>query len=122
MTTVLTPATPLTAATVWIPDSVPLAGLVPIAIVTVPVKLVAMLPNASRAATRTAGAMIPPAGLVLGCTLKLICVGTAPGVPVSYEAKGRQYVAMIASHGGGAAPGADTTPASGMVAFALKAR
>ena len=33
-----------------------------------------------QAATRTAGAMIPPAGLVLGCTLKLICVGTALGV------------------------------------------
>ena len=47
-------------------------------------------------------------------------VGSAPGVPVSYESKGRQYVAMIASHGGGAAPGTDTTPASGMVAFALK--
>jgi len=29
---------------------------------------------------------------------------------------------MIASHGGGAAPGAETTPASGLVAFALKAR
>ena len=49
-------------------------------------------------------------------------VGSAPGVPVSYESKGRQYVAMIASHGGGAAPGAETTAASGMVAFALKAR
>jgi len=49
-------------------------------------------------------------------------VGNAPGVPVSYESKGRQYVAMIASHGGGAAPGTDTIPASGMVAFALKRR
>ena len=49
-------------------------------------------------------------------------VGSAPGVPVSYESKGRQYVAMIASHGGGAAPGTDATPASGMVAFALKRR
>ena len=49
-------------------------------------------------------------------------VGSAPGVPVSYESKGRQYVAMIASNGGGAAPGAETTPASGMMAFALKPR
>jgi quinoprotein glucose dehydrogenase len=49
-------------------------------------------------------------------------VGSAPGVPVSYESKGRQYVAMIASHGGGTAPGTDTTPASGMIAFALKPR
>jgi hypothetical protein len=29
---------------------------------------------------------------------------------------------MIASHGGGSAPGTDTTPASGMIAFALKPR
>jgi hypothetical protein len=29
---------------------------------------------------------------------------------------------MIASHGGAAAPGTDTTAASGMVAFALKRR
>jgi glucose dehydrogenase len=49
-------------------------------------------------------------------------VGSAPGVPVSYESKGRQYVAMIASHGGGGAPGTDTTPASGMIAFAVKRR
>jgi quinoprotein glucose dehydrogenase len=49
-------------------------------------------------------------------------VGSAPGVPVSYESKGRQYVAVIASHGGGAAPGTEPTPASGMVAFALKPR
>ena len=49
-------------------------------------------------------------------------VGSAPGVPVSYESKGRQYVAMIASHGGGAAPGTETTPASGVIAFALKSR
>ena len=47
-------------------------------------------------------------------------VGSAPGVPVSYESRGRQYIAMIASHGGGAAPASETTPASGMVAFALK--
>jgi hypothetical protein len=49
-------------------------------------------------------------------------VGNAPGVPVSYESRGRQYVAMIASHGGGGAPGTDTQPASGMIAFAPKRR
>jgi quinoprotein glucose dehydrogenase len=49
-------------------------------------------------------------------------VGNAPGVPVSYESRGRQYVAMIASHGGGGAPGTDTQPASGMVAYVLKRR
>jgi glucose dehydrogenase len=48
-------------------------------------------------------------------------VGSAPGVPVSYEARGRQYVVMIAGQGGGAGSGAGSegpTP-SGMIAFAL---
>ena len=46
--------------------------------------------------------------------------GNAPGVPLSYESKGRQFVVMTASQGGGGgAPGAETSPASGMVAFAL---
>jgi hypothetical protein len=44
------------------------------------------------------------------------------GVPVLYESNGRQYVAMIASHGGGGAPGTDTTTASGLIAFAVKAQ
>jgi hypothetical protein len=72
-------ATPLTAATVRVPDSVPLAGLVPIAIVTEPVKPVAVLPNASRAVTRTAGEMAAPAVVVTGGTVKLSCVA-GPGV------------------------------------------
>jgi quinoprotein glucose dehydrogenase len=42
--------------------------------------------------------------------------GSAPGVPVSYESRGRQYVVMIAGQGGGA--GGAETP-SGMIAFAL---
>ena len=46
--------------------------------------------------------------------------GNAPGIPLSYESKGRQFVVMTASQGGGGgAPGAETPPASGMVAFAL---
>jgi quinoprotein glucose dehydrogenase len=49
-------------------------------------------------------------------------IGNASGVPVSYESKGRQYVAMIASHGGGGASRPDTEPASGMVAYAVKRR
>lgn len=48
-------------------------------------------------------------------------VGNAPGVPVSYESRGRQYVAMIAGPGGGT-PGTNTQPATGMVAYALKRR
>jgi quinoprotein glucose dehydrogenase len=49
-------------------------------------------------------------------------VGNAPGVPVSYESRGRQYVAVIAGAGGGGAPGVNTPPASGMIAYALKRR
>jgi quinoprotein glucose dehydrogenase len=49
-------------------------------------------------------------------------IGTASGVPVSYESNGRQYVAMIASHGGGGAPQPDTQPASGLTAYAIKRR
>jgi quinoprotein glucose dehydrogenase len=47
-------------------------------------------------------------------------IGNAPGVPVSYESKGRQYVVMTASQGGGGASREDSRPASGMVAYALK--
>jgi quinoprotein glucose dehydrogenase len=49
-------------------------------------------------------------------------VGNAPGVPVSYESRGRQYVAVIASNGGGGPSGTDTQPASGVIAYALKRR
>jgi len=42
-------------------------------------------------------------------------------VPVSYESKGRQYVAVIAGQGGGGTTGTNA-PASGMIAFALKQR
>jgi quinoprotein glucose dehydrogenase len=46
--------------------------------------------------------------------------GNAPGVPVSYEANGRQYVVVTASHGGGGGRGqAEPSPASGMIAYAL---
>jgi quinoprotein glucose dehydrogenase len=45
--------------------------------------------------------------------------GNAPGVPVSYEANGRQFVVMIAGSGGGNDDDGPGEPASGMVAFAL---
>jgi quinoprotein glucose dehydrogenase len=47
--------------------------------------------------------------------------GNAPGVPVSYASKGRQFVALISSQPPAAAPStAGTTPAPhGLVAFAL---
>src|SRR5712691_447134 len=63
-------ATPLTAATVVVPERVPLAGLVPIATVMLVVAVVTVLPWASWTATRTAGAFTAPAAALLGCTVK----------------------------------------------------
>src|SRR2546426_9109892 len=73
-------ATPLAAATVTLPDSVPPTGLLPIATVTLPLNPVAMLPWASSAATRTAGAIASPAVARPGPTLEARWRG-APGVP-----------------------------------------
>src|SRR5688572_5028291 len=63
-------ATPLTAATVVVPDSVPPPGLVPTATVTLAVELVTVLPNASCTVTCTAGAMATPAVAFVGWTVK----------------------------------------------------
>src|ERR1043165_2779914 len=63
-------ATPLTAATVVVPDSVPPPGLVPIATVMLAVELVTVFPNASWTAACTAGAIAPPAVTLPGCTVK----------------------------------------------------
>src|SRR5260370_3477852 len=65
-------ATPLTGVTVVVPDRT--APLVPvplvIATVTPPTNVVSMFPNASCAATCTAGAIALPAAVVLGWTPK----------------------------------------------------
>src|SRR3990172_12935330 len=91
-------ATPATAATVVPPERMPAPGLVPITIVTVLVKSVAMLPWASRAVTRTAGVIGAPAGVLLGCAVKtsslaaaatmLRVVLVAPPSPVALGAGG----------------------------------
>src|SRR5437773_2509678 len=67
-------ATPATAATVLVPDKVPLLGFVPIATVMFPVNPLAVLPLASWAVTSTAGVIAAPAVVVLGCTLNTNCV------------------------------------------------
>ena len=72
-------ATPLTAATVTVPDRVPLLGLVPIAIVTSPVNAGVVLPSASRAVTASAGAIAAPAVALVGSTVNASWFG-APGV------------------------------------------
>src|SRR2546426_693777 len=67
-------ATPATAATVLVPDRVPVLGFVPIATVMFPVNPVAVLPLPSWAVTSTAGVIGVPAVVVLGCTLNTNCV------------------------------------------------
>src|SRR5262245_29217519 len=62
-------ATPATAVTDFVPDSVPPAGFVPIATVTLPVNPVATLPRTSFAVTCTAGVIWAPAVVVPGCTV-----------------------------------------------------
>src|SRR5438034_353326 len=63
-------ATPATAATVVVPDSVPPPGLVPIATVMLAVEPVTVLLNASCTVTCTAGLIATPAVALLGCTVK----------------------------------------------------
>src|SRR5205809_989219 len=67
-------ATPLTAAWVSVPASVPLLAFVPIATVISPLNPVPVLPPASCAVTSTAGVIAAPAVVVLGCTLNTNCV------------------------------------------------
>src|SRR2546425_2278849 len=75
-------ATPLAAATVTLPDSVPPTGLLPIATVTLPLNPVAMLPWASSAATRTAGAIALPAVAGPGSTVNASWTA-GPGVTLN---------------------------------------
>src|SRR5262245_10375500 len=65
-------ATPATAETVTVPDSVAPGVPVParIATVTLPVNVVIGWPNASRAVTWIAGVIFAPAVVVLGCAVK----------------------------------------------------
>jgi hypothetical protein len=65
---VLNVATPPIAATVAVPVRVPPPGLIPIAIVTLSVNPVSVLPAASCATTCTGGAIVEPAGVEVGCT------------------------------------------------------
>src|SRR2546426_4446705 len=74
-------AIPATAATVVEPESVPPAGFVPSATVTVPVKPAIGLPCASCAVTWTAGVIGSPATVDVGSTVKSSCV--ALGGPVT---------------------------------------
>src|SRR5512141_545086 len=70
-------ATPLTADTVVVPDSVPPLGLKPMDTVMLAVELVTMFPNASCTATCTAGLIATPAVAFVGCTVKVSVVAAA---------------------------------------------
>src|SRR5690242_8478553 len=63
-------ATPLTAATVAVPESAPPPGLVPIATVGRAAGRGRVLPNASCTVTCTAGEIATPAVALDGCTVK----------------------------------------------------
>src|SRR5439155_704746 len=72
-------ATPLAAATVAVPASVPLPGFAPRAMVTLPLNPVAVFPSASCAVTCTAGEIGLPAVAVPGWLVNASCVAV-PGV------------------------------------------
>ena len=72
-------ATPFTAATLLVPDSVPPLGFVPRATVMVPLKVASVLPAPSRAATCTGGEIVLPAVALLGWTVNASCVAAACG-------------------------------------------
>ncbi len=75
-------ATPATAATVVVPERVPLPGFAPSATVTLPVKAGSVLPSASSAVTCRAGVIDAPAAVLLGCVVNTSCVAV-PGVMVN---------------------------------------
>src|SRR5207248_1398019 len=72
-------ATPATALTVRVPDSLPPAGFVAKVTITAPMKPGATSPDASNAVTCTAGVITAPACVVLGCWVKRSCVAGGGG-------------------------------------------
>src|SRR2546422_230872 len=72
-------ATPLTAVTVFVPESSALLGFVPSATLIVPLKLGTGVPAASRAVTCTAGEITPLTRASLGWTVNASCVAVVGG-------------------------------------------
>src|SRR5690242_6100179 len=89
-------ATPATAAAVAVPESVPLAGLVPIAMVMLFVAVVTVLPDASCTVTLTAGAIEAPAVVLPGWTVKASLDAVPPGVTVAMLEYGEKSVPVYA--------------------------
>src|SRR5437588_10559356 len=65
-------ATPATAATVVVPARAPPPGFVLIAAVTLPLNPVAVLPCASWTVTCTAGVIVAPAAVQIGCAASTV--------------------------------------------------
>src|SRR5207249_1165697 len=113
-------ATPLTAVTLVVPDSVPPPGFAPIATVIDPVKPVTTFPASSSADTRTAG-IGWPAWLLCGCVVKATWVaGGGDGGGFVDVAALSENVAT--SHGRAGAPYiqvhcGSTVPALGRTAY-----
>src|SRR5712691_83561 len=78
-------ATPLAAFAVKVPESVPAAGFVSMATVMAPVNVVTSVPDASSADTCT-GAMVCPACVDAGCTVKRSWVAGGGGAAVTLNA------------------------------------
>src|SRR5581483_12257142 len=70
MLRLLNTAKPLFVWVLVVPERVPLLGLFPIASETVVVGVWAPLPNASRSWTATAGLIVEPGFVLLGCVWK----------------------------------------------------
>src|SRR5437773_857443 len=77
-------AAPAVAATVFVPDRVPVPGFVPIATVMLPVNPVAVFPWPSWAVTWTSGVIAAPATVGVGCTENTSCVAV-PAVMLNAE-------------------------------------
>src|SRR5216117_2185874 len=80
-------ATPFTGVAVVVPERVPPPGFAPSAMVIVLLKVATVFPASSWAATCTAGEIVLPAVVLLGCTVKTRCVagggGTTAGLSAS---------------------------------------
>src|SRR5438876_1213405 len=67
-------AAPGNSVTIFVPESVPTLGMLARAMVMSVLKPATVLPASSCAAACTAGELVPPAMVLVGCTVKTRCV------------------------------------------------
>ena len=122
-------ATPLTAVTLVVPDSVPPPGFAPIATVIDPVKPVTTFPASSSAETRTTG-IVCAAWVVCGCVVKATWVAGGGGSGGGGEFGGGAALSenVVTSHGRAAVPPyiqvhcGSTVPALARTAYSASSR